>query len=510
MNIINRTILRLHKTIGLIISVFFIMWFVSGIVLLYHHYPRVTDSDLYSHMEILNPEELPDILSLPGFSDSISFRTLSVSKNLNEIVWQISQSGKVKETPMDYNKSDMESLVLADSVFVSQKQITSNQLDSIALAWGNGGNIIKVDTLRNRQQWIMYERYEKYLPILRYYIDDKDKTEVFIGQESGEVLQATTASQRFWAWIGAIPHKLYIPFLRKDVKTWENVLFAGGLLCLLAALSGMYLGIYFLVKNYRKHRRITTPFKKGIWKWHHISGLIFGIFLICWGVSGCLAMQRVPKWLVNYDGDYFLSASKFWGKKPLELSAYKLDYRDIFKKYEDIKKISWQHFGNVPAYLIVAGDKEIVIDASQPEIIKELQLSEKDIRDSLKKYYGDDVKFTIVLMDDYDEYYLSQKDGYPLPVWKVDVLNDDGARLYISPKDGYIKYLNNNRMAKKWLFSATHYLGIKYFVLHEPMRLICLWMLCIGCVIVCVSGIGIFLSRHKNKIILKNTHSHKN
>ena len=52
-------------------------------------------------------------------------------------------------------------------------------------------------------------------------------------------------------------------------------------------------------------------------------------------------------------------------------------------------------------------------------------------------------------------------------------------------------------MAKKWLFSATHYLGIKYFVLHETIRHLCLWILSLGCVFVCATGLGIYISKIK-------------
>lgn len=471
------------------------MWFITGIVLLYHRYPRVTDSDQYAHSEKLHEKDLPSIYDLPGFSDSLALKTLTVSRNLGETVWSVSQTGKKKETPMDYSPLKDGKFIFNDSVFIPQKSVTSQQLDSIVLSWSSGKLIAKIDTVKKRQQWILYERYEKYLPILRYYIDDDDKTEVFISKENGEVLQMTTREQRFWSWVGAIPHKLYFPFLRKDVKTWENVLLAGGLFCLFSALTGFYLGIYFLVVNYRKHGKFGSPFKRKLWKWHHIGGMIFGIFLISWGISGSLAMQRVPKWLVNYDGDYFVSTTKLWGKEPLPLRTYRLDYRELFNKYNDIKSISWEHFGNIPAYMVVNGDEEIYIDARQAGEVNELELSKSDISKAVKNYLGENVDFKMTLMQDYDEYYLSKNGAYPLPVWKIEAQNEDGTRMYISPSDGYVKYLNNNRIAKKWLFGATHYLDIKYFVEHQTIRYVCLWVLGAGCVFVCVSGIGIYLSK---------------
>lgn len=497
MNIVNKSINWLHKATGVTIAVFFIMWFVTGIVLLYHSYPRVTDTDRYEHMEALIKDEMPALSEIPGLSDTVAVQTLAVKKKLGETVWTLSGIDYKKDTPMDIIPVTEGEYVVSADTLTEPKSLTSQSLDSIAALWASATDIERIDTLHERGWWVMYERYEKSLPILRYYFDNADKSEVFISEKTGEVLQITTRRERFWSWIGAIPHKLYFPFLRNDVKRWENVLLVGGLFCLAAALSGMYMGIYYLIVNCRKNHRIGSPFKKKIWKYHHVGGLVFGVFLIAWGISGSLAMQRVPKWLVNYDGDYFVSSSKLWGKKPLCIADYRLDYRELFNKYKEIKSISWEHFGKLPAYLIVTGSDEVYVDASREGVIAPLNLSKEDIERAVKRYVGKETEFSMTLMDEYDEYYLSGNGEYPLPVWKVDIHNSDGSRMYISPSNGYVKYLNRNRMAKKWLFGAMHYLGIKYFVLHNRLRHICLWLLCMGCVFVCVSGLGIYFSKVK-------------
>ena len=455
MNITNRIIQRLHRFTGVTIAVFFIMWFVTGIILLYHGYPRVTATDHYRHMQRIDPDGLPDVCDIPGLSDTAAVMTLSVGNRLGETVWSISGINRHTATPMDAKPETGGYFVISGDSLIAAKSLTGSDIDSIAHVWCSEGSIVRIDTLNARQQWVMYERYEKSLPILRYYFDDEERSEVFISLKTGEVLQTTTFSQRVWSWIGAIPHKLYIPVLRKDVKRWENVLLAGGLFCLVAALSGMYMGIYYCVANRRKHNDFGSPFKKRIWRHHHISGLIFGIFLIAWGVSGSLAMQRVPKGLGEYKGDYCVRSSKLWGKQPLRLEDYRLDYRELFKTYKDIKSISWEHFGNIPAYLVVNGTEEVYVDASREGVVVPLDLSRDAVEQAVKRYFGKDARFSMTLMDKYDEYYLSRPGGYPLPVWKVEVENPDGSRMYISPSDGYVKYLNHNRMAKKWLFGAT-------------------------------------------------------
>ena len=53
----------IHRITGCIIAGFFLMWFVTGLILIYHPYPRLTDEQLYEKKEIL-PSLLPDIQSI--------------------------------------------------------------------------------------------------------------------------------------------------------------------------------------------------------------------------------------------------------------------------------------------------------------------------------------------------------------------------------------------------------------------------------------------------------------
>lgn len=499
MNIVNKAVRKFHKITGITAAVFFLMWFASGLVLLYHKYPKVTEKEMYSRMDVLRESKLPEIGMIPGMTDTTKIKTLSVARHLGHTAWTISTKSSRKDNAMSAKSDTGKKLIFAGDSLLPLSSPTRPQLDSIARIWAGSENITSADTLNERGQWILYEKYEKQLPIIRYKFDNPKKSEIFISIKNGEVVQESTRPERIWSYVGAIPHKLYIPSIRTDMKLWENTLLAGALLCLAASLSGIYIGIYYLLKNKRKHRHFATPFKRKVWRYHHISGLIFGIFLIGWGISGCLSMQRIPKWMVGYEGDYLVSSSRLWGKKNLQLEKYKLNYKDLFKCYNDIKSISWEHFGNIPAYHIVAGEEEHYIDASHSGEVKALDIPQEEIGKAVRRCFGDSVGFTMTLMNEYDEYYLAYKGNQPLPVWKVEIDNNDGSRLYVSPADGYVKYLNRNRMAKKWLFAAPHYLDAKWFMLHQDVRYASLWILCLGGIFVILTGACIFATKEKSK-----------
>ncbi|MCD7914313.1 MAG: PepSY domain-containing protein [Tannerellaceae bacterium] len=60
MNKIRSLLFSLHRLLGVIICLFLLMWFVTGLVLIYHSFPNVTKEQKYEKMEPL-PSSLPPV-----------------------------------------------------------------------------------------------------------------------------------------------------------------------------------------------------------------------------------------------------------------------------------------------------------------------------------------------------------------------------------------------------------------------------------------------------------------
>lgn len=474
-----------HRITGCLIAAFFLMWFITGLVLIYHPYPRVEDGQLYGKEEVL-PSSLPDIRS-------IKQRAGGEIRGLHIRQFQGQTLATVATADSSFTFS------CHDTAEAAVKPITFAFLEATARQWVDAP-VIRVDTLHERAQWILYSRYDRAMPIYKFYFDDPEKHELFISGKTGEVQQLTDKSQRLWAWLGAIPHKLYLPFIRKDLELWEGSITVGGLLCLIAALTGAIVGVYALLKRHRQKHLWGSPYRKRWYYLHHVAGLLFGLFMIAWGLSGMISMQRIPQWIINTNGNYIFNPSRMWGKKPLPMSAYKLDYRQLKAAYPDLKEVTWTHFRDIPAYLIVAGDSERTIDASSTDV-KELSIPEKTIAEGIRSVHGEDAKFQISRLDTYDDYYLSRTDHLPLPVYKVEIDDDIRSRYYVAPGTGYIRYLNSNKMAKKWLFSGIHYLNIRWLMERPLLWTASIWILCLGGAFVSLTGcrLGIHYIRRKLK-----------
>lgn len=466
------------------------MWFITGLILIYHPFPNITSEQKFANLESIRLTDLHfDIL------DSIS--EIAAKEKIKEITFKQFQGQTIYQIKTNKNIYKL----LADTT-QTIKEIDLNTIESIGLRWSKAP-ILKIDTLYERDIWIMYNRYIKELPIYKVYFDDEEKHQLYISSKTGEVQQFTSFSERAWAYIGAIPHKLYIPALRKNTDIWTNTVTILSIISLLAGTSGLYVGINVCVRRYRKRKKIQSPYHKKAYRWHHILGLIFSLFIITWSISGALSLRKVPQWMAKTHNPIPMSIKG----KPISLDKYILNYKEILKHYDNVKQIEWSYFQGKPIYNAVIGSQPISIDASTP-IIQELNLMTTDIEKAIKDNHSE-VDFTIKTISDYENYYMPWKRNLALPVYKVTVADEDNSIYYINPKNGNYKYVNDNRKVRKWLFNGLHYFHFKWLVDKPVLWTITIWILALGCTAVSLTGVwlGGRYSKRKYKKIKRRIRS---
>lgn len=471
---IRKFIYSIHRVLGAVVSLLFLMWFITGLVLVYHPFPNATQEEKNQRLEIL-PDSLPDIMALVNkLPEGETARKIQLS----ELQGQTLLSVSTKENQYVFNADTTEEV----------KPLNYHAIERIAKNWSNAP-IERVDTLKELEQWIMYSKYEKELPIYKFYFSDDEKRQLYISSRSGEVQQFTDKDSRFWSWVGFIPHTLYIPALRKHTQTWILTITVLASLGLVMCIAGVYVGIDAYYRRYKRKGKFESPYKKRWYWWHHVVGLIFGIFLLTWAFSGVMSLRKVPQWMVKTHAEYKIPM-KIKGKR-ISPDKYPFDYKLLKQTYPELKKIEWTHFQGIPIYEIVSGNQTLFIDASSKEA-KELFLPSEAIEKSIRAIHGDSVAFTVKLINDYENYYLPWKRDLGLPAYKVEVSDADKSLYYINAKTGDYKYLNQNRKARKWMFQALHYFHIKWLMDRPVLWTIVLWTLSIGCII--VSGTGVWLS----------------
>ena len=104
---------------------------------------------------------------------------------------------------------------------------------------------------------------------------------------AGEVVRDTRRAERFWNWVGAVPHWIYPTVLRQFPRTWHHVVVWLSIPGVLLASTGVVLGIWQLFLN----RSRWIPYRKFWMRWHHILGLAAAVFTVTWMLSGLLSMN---------------------------------------------------------------------------------------------------------------------------------------------------------------------------------------------------------------------------
>lgn len=471
--------LRLHRISGLLISLFFFMWFVTGLVLLYHPYPSV-DKKMANEMK----ESLPDLSQLK-LADALppSLRGVE-SVRVYQFNGQTLVSVEAQDTSFTH------CLDTAEKV----RPIVFADIERIARRWCNS-SVLRVDTLTERAQWVLYERYTRQLPIYKFSFGDEAQTELFVSGKTGQVLQHTTARQRLWSYLGAIPHKLYFESIRKDVETWKTLLTLGGALCLIAAISGVWVGTRVVLMRWRRKRKLQSPYKSPLLRTHHILGLITGVFLIGWGISGTMSMQKVPHWLIPVKCDKSMRGPDFWAGDTLSLSDMELSLGTIFVKFPGVKEMELKKMGGKT---VVTLTENSTVRHLTPDL-NPLLHEETDVRKQICRLYGSDEGAEVTLLDEYDEYYLAYDGSLPLPVYRVDINDEDGCRFYVHKYGDEVKWQNHNRMVRKWLFSAFHYLNISWLLQHKWLWTLLLWTLAFAGAAVSLTGFIVSVKRLTRK-----------
>lgn len=466
---LKRFLYSTHRILGTILSILFLVWFLSGFVMIYHTLPKINDKDRYAHSDILNvqPIQIDSILTIVGPNSITNMKLLS------------------------YDEQAYIELITADSCFKLGLDSALNpilkptyeQIKRYASNWSEA-EILKVDTLRELDQWIPFGRLKKEFPIYKFHFSDEEKHQLYISSRTGQVIQFTNNESRFWAWVGAIPHWVYFTKLRENAELWSGVIIClSGVGCVMC-ISGIILGVRSYLKQFRKRKQWKTVYKKQPYKLHHIFGFFFGLFVLTFAFSGMMSLAKVPQWIIKVHRPEVHNYIR--RINPIVLDDYKLDYRNILNEYNGkIKSIEWSNFGDVPLYKVVIEDSLYIFDASYQET-RFFKVSEKMIKDRLMRIHSEPIK--VNLISEYDNYYIDRKSRLPLPVYKVDVRDSDNSTYYISPDNGHMIYYNSNTKLRRYTYQVLHSFKIALLIKYPILWNIIMWTTMIGGTVISFTG----------------------
>ena len=496
MNVITKLMYSIHRILGTLLCILFLMWFLSAFVMMYHRFPRVSAKEKMQKLDMLSQtgDSLPDISSVTAhLPRGVKVRSTILNLNTGHPEFSFSTT-----------KGTLH--FLADST-ISRPSLDSEHLHRTAALWCSSP-ITRIDTLHSLDQWIPFAELKKEMPIYKIYFADDAGTQLYLSSQNGEALQFSNRSERFWAWLGAIPHWVYFTWLRQDTVLWtKTVIWLTALGCLMV-IAGIWVTVDVWRKTHRSRHPKFSPYRKRWYHWHYVSGIFFGIFVLTFTFSGMMSLADIPEW-IHKPALKKGSATRTLHARAPQPEDYPLDYRRVIAAYPQALQIEWRNFREHPYYIVKDRKNEYYIDAAD-SLPRPLQLSEEEILKGVESIYTSQRDSSqhipgirISRLEHFETYYRDMSNMYrgrpQLPVWKITVDDPDRSVYYIHPETGIIRHVDTSSRWKYWSYTALHRMRLPGLNSNATLRKTVLWVLLLGGTAVCITGVALSVNYIRRK-----------
>ncbi len=484
---VKKFLLKIHRMLGSLLSLAFVVWFLSGFFMIFSGFPHAPKEELFNRQPSFSSADSIVCLSDTNFCGSPK---IVLEKVNNKPIYRVHCSRK-NEKVLDGTSS-----LCIDS-------FPADELESI-IQWVYNAPVKNRKVINDFDQWIPWSHFKKYFPIHKYYLEDPEHTIVYLSAKTGTIVQETTRKKRWLARFGAIPHWYYFKSLRLKRDLWIKIIVWISGLGSIMSISGIILGVYRFQKARKRKKNgifAFSPYKKKWYKWHHVSGFIFGFFVFTFVFSGMMSLQEVPKAIIPVKGK--VNYAEIWNEKQFGLNDFKLPVDSLFNnnQFSGIKRIEWCMSGKKPYYFIYQSDlyKPVIVYAGNSEKPMVLKFTQQNLEEKLRwKLPG--INFDINLITSPDGYYNKRKNK-TWPVYKVVMEDLDKTWLYIDPDNlEIVKTLNKNTRVRRWLYKGLHSFDFKFLTKNDWLRKLLLIFLSIFGTVASISGLVLSYKYVRRKI----------
>ncbi len=465
-----------HRYLGIALSLLFVVWFVSGIAMMYA-------GNLPSLTAEMRLERLPE-LDLPSVR-------IAPTEALEYALWDGDPGQMTLLTVMDRPAYRIGSRGESVTVFADDGEILVEIGEAEALQIASSFTRLPVDQLRyaglltEADQWTISFRNQ--MPLHKIEVADADRTRLYIPEYSGEVALLTTRGGRILAWVAAIPHWFYFAPLRLNDSLWRQIVIWTSGLGSILALVGIILGILQLspMRPFRLRRILSYIPYSGWMRWHYITGVVFGVFTLTWVFSGMLSMEP---WFWSSRGGLGAGVRQAFTGGGLDMSLFSELDADEWEQTlagTTIKEIDFRRIQGDPYFLVIDGAAQRTLVQADPLEVSEHAFSTESLVERVKGVYPDVPILESQLLSEYDSYYYPRGGSSPsLPVLRMKFDDPDRTWFYIDPELSQLvgRYQWRERL-ERWIYRGFHSLDFAFWYNSRP-----LWD--VGVIVLSLGGIG--------------------
>jgi hypothetical protein len=472
----RRWLYLFHRWAGIGLCLLFAIWFVSGVVMVYVPFPSFRAPE---RIETATPIDWSRVRVGPDAALA-SWREGTFPSEM--------RLGMTGGEPVYRFVTDDGRRAVSASSGREIRAVDAERAKAIASALGQAP--VRSVALVERDQWVVTKAFAKMAPFWRVRLDDAAGSDIYVARRTGEVVQNTTAHERFWNWLGAVPHWIYFSALRVHQEPWrQTVLWTSGI-GMLGAIAGVWIGLLRvrLAKRYKSGS--VSPYR-GWMKWHHLAGLVGGVFVITWVFSGWMSMSP---WGGLRDADTGIG-ERYAASRPGFVAT---DLARLAQTAKGAREVGFGYLGGAP--VMIALDETGARWLLEAGTARPLSLRVERILAMAARVVPGGRPVSVERLERYDRYWYGtgdpRQDSRPLPVLRVAF--DDPAQtwLHIDPATGVVlNTMGSGSRSYRWVFAALHRFDLPWLLVWHPLREGLVWLLSAAGLVVSVSGIVVGL-RH--------------
>jgi hypothetical protein len=442
----RQPIVYTHRWLGIAGGLLFVTWFASGIVMMYARMPELPAGDVLQRLAPLDVAQIHVAPPIDAPASGRSVDRIRVSMHHNRPVYRLA-SGPTTVTIFADTGEPMPAVGRDQAVSLVQAFVPEH------------ARTVRYDALlADADQWTMAVR--AMMPLHRVAVGDVDDTYFYVSQASGEIVMRTTAMERRWAYPGAVVHWLYFAPFRRQAAAWTQTIIWVSIAACVTCIAGLVWGVSLARRS---------PYS-GLMKWHHYSGLIFGVTTFTWVFSGLLSMgpwgwspgnaptraqrERVAGGALNLE--------------PLTASAVRAaaDVLNASLEREPLKELEVLQFAG--ALYLRAHSK--VASIAHPERGAFDKFPDDAIENAARAALPELTVEEMTWLQDYDSYYYARDRRLSLPVLRVKYSDPNATWLYLDPRRGVIARKEERRSRiERWLYHGLHSLDFPFLYYQRPL-----------------------------------------
>jgi hypothetical protein len=465
-NILWRALVIVHRYLGVAAGLLMLMWFLSGIVMMYVGFPQASERE---RLRALPPISWAACCRFADglIADNQQFGRAEVENLLGVPVLRLARLLRPDQV-IDLAQGIEKSIEMADA-----------QAVAVDAARRRNGEVVAAEEIEE-DQWTV-GRYHGELPLFRFAFDDPERTTVYVSGSTGRMVLRTTATQRFWNWLGAVPHWFYPTALRTDGALWSRIVIWASIIGAFLTIFGLCLGI----AQFRRGKDGGLSPYRGLFYWHHAAGLVFGVVTLTFVASGLVSMN--PWGFLDSRGGgeraRLEGPMPRWGEIRTSLGALR-------EHSVSAVSLSSARFNGRLYWLAADADGTVTrLDAAG----NAAPLRDGDLAEAAARLAGASGVAAQGLMSEEDAYYFANRDPVVLPVYRIVANDAESTRYYLDPTSGtLLQRADANRRWHRWLFAGFHRLDFAAWLRARPAWDIILITLMLGGI--AVSATGVYLA----------------